>query len=369
LSLVRTKAKIRSISNPSESETPMTLRIVLGSLLITIISSAPPIASAAPSSACTKADYLEGRKQFTKLYRAGQFAESVEALIKIKQNCWDILDATDRGWLISDLTLGAGKAGRPDLCRQLAATAPKELDPESRVAKAIHFNEEHCEDKPAADAAKPAQADGSPLPVVAWPALGVASAADATKELAKTWEVGHKTKKGRSIRRCSDIGRAKPNDMEVEFDRDYDGLLAVWLRCRALEIVSQGKPAARGYVRELLTMKNPGNLLPPVMALELVNEDDAIQKAAMRAGKSWREFVQNLSFEPDDERPQQLWVSGDDFGGHLEWWAAGDFDGDGFDDIIVFRALGPEEGTLLESKAFVLTRTNPKGVLKVVKKL
>jgi hypothetical protein len=369
LSLVRTKTKIRSISNPSESETPMTLRTVLGSLLITIISSAPPIASAAPPSACTRADYLEGRKQFTKFYRAGQFAESVEALTKIKQNCWDILDETDRGWLISDLTLGAGKAGRPDLCRQLVAAAPKDLDPESRVAKAIHFNEEHCEDKPAADAAKPAQADGALLPVVVWPALGVASVADVAQELQKTWQdVWHTKRPRRTISRCSDIGRAKPADIEVENDPEYYSVLVVWLRCRALEIIAAGKPAAHGYVRQLLTVKNPGSVLPPVMAFEMANEDKDQQKAAARAGKSWRSFAGKLTFEPENAR-HEIWVSGDEFGGPLEWWAAGDFDGDGFDDIIVYRVLGPDQGTFGDIKAFVLTRTTPSGILKVIKKL
>jgi len=346
----------------------MAIRSVFASLLVMFISSVSLVAAAAPSSACTKADYLEGRKQFTKFYRAGQFAESVEALTKIKQNCWDSLDATDRGWLISDLTLGVAKAGHPDLCRQLAAAAPKELDPESRVAKAIHFNEEHCEDKPATDAAKPAQADGSPLPVVVWPPLGIASAADATNELAKTWEDGYRTKKDHSIRRCSDIGRAKPDDLAVQSDGEFYRAIDAWLRCRALEVIAQGKPAARSYVRELASMKDPGALLPPALALEIVKGDVARQQSATLAGKSWRVFAKKLRFASDD-RPQEFRVIGHDFGGNLYWWAAGDFDGDGFDDIIVYRSLWPEGGSLVETKAFVLTRTTPDGVLKVVKKL
>jgi hypothetical protein len=43
----------------------------------------------------------------------------------------------------------------------------------------------------------------------------------------------------------------------------------------------------------------------------------------------------------------------------MEWWAVGDFDGDGFDSILVYRSIGPDGGTLADIDAFLLTRRNP----------
>ncbi|MFY0526719.1 hypothetical protein ACN28I_27440 [Archangium gephyra] len=52
--------------------------------------------------------------------------------------------------------------------------------------------------------------------------------------------------------------------------------------------------------------------------------------------------------------------------GYLQWWATGDFNADGDEDVLVFRSLGATGATIADPAAFVLTRTQPRGVLQVL---
>lgn len=335
-----------------------------------------PALARAADTPCSKSDYVQGRRQFAELYRQGKYAEATRGLTRIKQACSAILDDTERGWLVSDLALGHAKAGQPEECRRVAGQAPPALDPESRVAKAIRFNLLHCQGQPTqavAPVPTPPPAGARPVQVLA--ALKEAVPGPPAEALQQAWEEPRRIRDGqlggrtsRTIRRCTEIGNATPDDMEAGADHEYYGIVDTWLRCRALELVARGKPATQGFVRDIPTMKNPGSRLPAAMGLAVSNEEEAEMQAAERAGKSWQSFARKLRFEADPGRPQ-LRVIGDDFGGYLEWWAVGDFDGDGYDDLIAYRSIGPDEGTESDPAAFLLTRKEPQGVLKLLRKL
>ena len=57
--------------------------------------------------------------------------------------------------------------------------------------------------------------------------------------------------------------------------------------------------------------------------------------------------------------------------GRLTWWAAGDFDGDGVEDVVMFSNLAPTAAANAPNvmRAFVLTRRQAGGPVTVVKQI
>jgi hypothetical protein len=156
----------------------------------------------------------------------------------------------------------------------------------------------------------------------------------------------------------------------VQTTVDTAALEYTLLRCRGLALAAKAKPARVSFVRDVLAAAEPGDALPADLALAISREEAAAVKRASRAGRSWRALDKKLSFAetPADERARRmLRFQGDGVGGVLEWWAAGDVDGDGMEDLLVHRVGGPDGGTLQVLDLFVLTRTTPKGVLRVIK--
>jgi hypothetical protein len=332
-----------------------------------------PAASARP---CSKADYTKTRRRFQTLYDAGEYTKAVDTLRGAKKACWEALDATTRGWLVSDLGLAALRAGQPDLCLQTLAEAPRELDPQSRVSKAIAFNRGLCSGAPAQGS--PAATQGTPLPVQVMPGLQVSSPTEAAAALTREWRSPYALREGRlperqerELRRCSDLDGVDVKDVDVTVTQDFYAFQMKAIQCRALRRVARAQPSRVSHVREVLTMKTPGEVLPAALAAAFSDEDDGRLAQAAGMGRSWRAFDKELRFEvePNGAQLHELQVHGESDEGYLQWWATGDFNADGYEDVLVFRSLGATGGSIADLAAFVLTRTQPKGVFQVLERL
>jgi len=69
---------------------------------------APPTCAASYS----KPEFTKSRRNAEHLYREGRYAEAVALLSRARESCWSVLDATDKGWLVSGLGLAALRAGQ-----------------------------------------------------------------------------------------------------------------------------------------------------------------------------------------------------------------------------------------------------------------
>ncbi len=350
------------------------------SILLSALSLAwlPPFATAhaqasvASGAPCSKADYTKTRRRFQALYDAGEYTKAVETLRHAKEACWEALDATARGWLVSDLGLAALRAGQPDLCLQALAEAPRELEPQSRVSKAIAFNRGLCTGAPAQGT--PAATQGTPLPVQVMPGLQASSPTEAAAALSREWRAPCALREGRlperqerELRRCTDLDGVDVNDVDVTVTQDVYAFQMKTIQCQALRRVARAQPSRVSHVREVLTMKAPGEVLPADLAAAFSDEDAERLAQAARAGRSWRDFDKELRF--GEAQGRELEVRGEGDEGYLQWWATGDFNADGYEDVLVFRSLGAIGGSIADPAAFVLTRTQPKGVLRVLERL
>ncbi|NMO21463.1 hypothetical protein HPC49_31245 [Pyxidicoccus fallax] len=323
---------------------------------------APALAAEPPAGAasCSKAEVTKRRRSAEKLYREGRFSEAVETLRRTKETCWSALDATDRGWLVSDLGLAALRAGQPEVCRQVLDEAPAELDAGSRVAKAIAHNRGLCQ-------------KGDALPVkVLYRWLGISDPSEASAALSRSWSYSIGLREGslpgrrdRDIDRCTELDGVEWADLEDMKQIDIGPALSQRQRCWTMKRLTTARPSRVSYVRNVLSTKAPGTVLPSAMAPPTSYHDSA---APDGAGQSWAAFAPKLRFEPDPERPGEVRITGEYERGQLEPWAVGDFNGDGFEDIVIHRTMS-YGGSLVEISTFLLTRTRPDDVLTVLEQM
>ncbi len=335
--------------------------VLVGMLPFTAARAEEPSASPAQ---CSKPELAKSRRSAEQLYRDGRYTDAVESLRRTKESCWSVLDATDRGWLVSDLGLAALRAGQPELCRQVLDEAPAELDAQSRVAKAIAHNRGLC------------QGDGGFPVQVFFSGLLISSPTEAPEALAREWSHVLELRDGRlpqrsdrEIERCTEAEGVALEDLDVTATIELQPARARLLRCRALKKVTQARPSRVSHVRDLFSTKALGNVLPADLAPTFAPGEDEERSRAGREGRTWSSVDRKVRFEADPDRKETLRVQGNGVSGILALWALGDFNGDGIEDAVVDRSMSPEGGSAVDMTTFLLTRTRPGGVLTVLERM
>lgn len=327
-------------------------------------------AAAPPTSAasCSRPEFTKSRRNAEKLYRDGRYAEAVALLSRARESCWSALDATDKGWLVSDLGLAALRAGQPELCRQVLAEAPPELESQSRVAKAIAHNRGLCQQQEPAEKSRPVQ--------VFYMGLLISSPAEAPEALTREWdfyvnlwEGKFPQRRDREIDRCTKAEGPKLSDLAVTRTGDRAAVLAQLLRCSALRKVVNARPSRVSYVRDLFASpKTLGQVLPADMASEF-SFNDFEPGSPESQGLTWSELDLKVRFEPHERDKEDVRFTGRLVHGLLSQWAFGDFNGDGIEDVIIARSASPEGGSAVDLEAFLVTRTQPGGRVKILERM
>ncbi|QSQ27252.1 hypothetical protein JY651_21075 [Pyxidicoccus parkwayensis] len=336
-------------------------------LAVLLLLAAMPARAAEPSASsprCSKSEVTKSRRAAEALYREGRYTDAVEALRRTKESCWSTLDATDRGWLASDLGLAALRAGQPELCRQVLDEAPTELDPQSRVAKAIAHNRGLC------------QGDGGFPVQVVYRSLMISTPEEASAALTREWSYtlglrdGHlPQRKDRDIRRCTQTEGVALGDLDVTATVELYPAQAQLIRCRALKLVTLARPSKISHVRNLFATKELGKVLPAELAPVFTPDEVEERARAGRAGQTWSEVDSKVRFERDPDLEHVIHVTGQDVSGTLELRARGDFNGDGIEDVLLDRSMGPEGGSAVDMATFLMTRTQPGGALTLLERL
>ncbi|HYO69029.1 MAG TPA: hypothetical protein VEU33_23410 [Archangium sp.] len=236
----------------------------------------------------------------------------------------------------------------------------------------------HAQAREAPARGTPAATQAMSLPVQVMPGLQVSSPEEAAAALRREWRAPYALREGklparreRELRRCSDLDGVGVNDVDVTVTHEFHAFQMKLIQCHALRRVARAQPSRVSHVRDVLTMKTPGDVLPAALAAAFSDEDAERLAQAARAGRTWRDLDKELRFEvaPQDARRRELQVHGEGDEGYLQWWATGDFNADGYEDVLVFRSLGATGGSSADLAAFVLTRTQPKGVFQVLERL
>lgn len=221
-------------------------------------------------------------------------------------------------------------------------------------------------------------ASGTQLPVQVMPGLNISAPSEADTALTREWKSPWKLRAGklpgrraRELRRCTDLDGVGRNDVAYTNDPEAYAFQNKALACRVLRMLTTARPSRVSHVRDVLAMKKPDEVLPAALAPAISDDELRDIARAQRAGRSWRDYDGTLRFEagPQEEKWRELSVHGNDYSGFVQWWATGDFNADGVEDVIVYRSMGPTGGSAANIAVFVLTRTQAKGVLQVLERL
>jgi hypothetical protein len=166
----------------------------------------------------------------------------------------------------------------------------------------------------------------------------------------------------RHLVNCADLQGVKEADVQLGPQWERDGFREKSIRCRALALVRRATAPRVGYLADLVGSNDPGDVLPAALSPEASKHREA---------RSWRAADPKLSFDRAAARPnyRELAVRGK-YEGLLDWWAMGDFDGDGVADAALFLNLTPSGDPNAPNiiRGFVVTRRQAGGPVTVVER-
>jgi len=205
----------------------------------------------------------------------------------------------------------------------------------------------------------------------------LASALD--KPLAQPWDMfDRKTKRHQRARTCRHLLALDPTSRPMDAGGDGssptdlgdDGwnIYAEYLvGCRITVAIQAAKPAQHDYIGAFPLDEARLNEIPAAVIPTPSDDEEAQLKKASARGVSWRGWDRAIHVTKTDR--WGVTVENPDTDTHclLSVYARGDFDGDGIEDLVLWRSGHGEEGTWASTAAFVLTRRSPHGRVEIVK--
>jgi hypothetical protein len=139
------------------------------------------------------------------------------------------------------------------------------------------------------------------------------------------------------------------------------------VRCTTLDLLTRARPARKSYVRSLRWDATLLRVLPAALGSRIDPKRREVVDRASAAGQSLRALDPRARAKPGSAPSSLVVAEGD---GNVEILvlaqAFGDFDADGVDDVVVSVTHADTHGPYREVRLFVLTRSQPDEVLRVL---
>jgi hypothetical protein len=184
----------------------------------------------------------------------------------------------------------------------------------------------------------------------------------ARKPRSKKIYFGHET--GREIRTCVDYLRALKHGWGGSgntYEQDIESFFKD--ECDVMWLVLAAKPSRVSYVRGFKLDESALDLLPPTLSFNLFAEQEEAADQAEHSGLSWKKYNPEMKLVGKkfneitvDEDPSSRVI--------LQIKAFGDFNGDGVEDVLLFRTSYLTQGTARDYTPVILTRLTPGGRFK-----
>jgi hypothetical protein len=213
------------------------------------------------------------------------------------------------------------------------------------------------------------------------PGATVNTMSELEDSLTHSWAAAHQGtftvrtdgKKGKwiKIRNCREMNQIDAKAADTRPADAWDALNAVSYWCRGLQAIPRAKSSKRSLLAEILAAKNPAAYIP-ASVVDIVNAGDLADKDPdIEASKKAHTSVSWAKFDPalklgDVQAKDRIDFEGKDYVAAVSYYAAGDFNGDGIEDLLVEISIRSFDASQGDGAFFILTRTKPKGLLTVI---
>ncbi|MDB4991302.1 MAG: hypothetical protein JWN04_6480 [Myxococcaceae bacterium] len=157
-------------------------------------------------------------------------------------------------------------------------------------------------------------------------------------------------------------------ELEPSTELDIQSFWSTAVDCLALRLVQAARPAQRSRMAPLLAAKDPSHLLPPGLSMvDFADERRSARDAAAQC-HSLKDFDKSLTTRKTS--PGRFTIRTASWSGELTFYAAGDLDSDGDEDVLVRRNGGAEGGgSYAGSALFLLSQTAQDSCMRIVREL
>jgi hypothetical protein len=164
------------------------------------------------------------------------------------------------------------------------------------------------------------------------------------------------------IRTCDEYEKAKKDGWAPA--NNAQGAIESWFigTCDVVQLLLKAKPSRVSYVGDLKMDRTALDVLPPSIAD--MPDDSARLERAEKAGLSLRQYLPKLKILA--AAPGHLRISEVESMYDIEILGYGDFNGDGFEDVLLSQGSYATHGSMHVYDTVILTRTQPTGLLSVI---
>jgi hypothetical protein len=221
-----------------------------------------------------------------------------------------------------------------------------------------------------AAAPPPAPAATGPLAVRLEPGSDVKDPAGLLAAIDKPFDEPWKVKVGRNgperaLASCAQLGVEFPGGTLLTGDpADQRPLLFERTHCRGLLWLRDAKPSKQSFLGELPLDLDTARTLPDSLIPAL-----GARRKPRPSSRSWKAADPKLGLMPDPPPRAGLYLRGRNYDARLSLYGRGDFDGDGFEDVLVRRDGFAIGGSYQEFGLFLLTRTAAGAPFKVLRSI
>jgi hypothetical protein len=146
---------------------------------------------------------------------------------------------------------------------------------------------------------------------------------------------------------------------------DWDIYVRYLVSCRVTVAIQAAKPARVGYLGTFPLDNSRLKEIPAaVVPTPSSDEAERLKKASAR-GVSWKGWDRRIHVTKTTGTSAR--VESPDTNCMLSVYGRGDLNGDGIEDLVLWRDGGGQEGTWRSTAAFVLTRRSPSGRIELLK--
>jgi hypothetical protein len=201
-----------------------------------------------------------------------------------------------------------------------------------------------------------------------WPALSAIDTA-LTGRIPDEFEVRVDGGRGnrRTVRTCTDFLAIADQPFDTDNERDWQLIWAQGLRCVALKWLKNAQPAKISLIDDFHLDRRAAETLPPQLALPVAREE--VERARKAAAACQSVKVLEPSMKTKVRTKSKITFEGKGWEAEVIEYARGDFDGDGFEDLLLRRDGGLKGGSYHRTNVFILTRTPKDKCLRVVREM